>query len=150
VTNPLQTPTSAFAWRPDVPTFHAPDVVPEALIYQCSTISGVIEGDAPSLRVGYVVDDDAELVPEADDVPESEPELAEVEVYSSRVSQLVVVTREQYFNHQEGTPEQLSLSVRALVKKADRLFLAQAAPTLPRRSRRLGCSTSTASLTATR
>lgn len=132
MTSPLQTPTSAFPFRPDVPTFHAADVVPEALINLCSTISGVIEGDAPSLRVGYVVDDDADLVPEADDVPESEPELAEVEVYTSRISQLVVVTREQYYNHQEGTPEQLSLSVRrALVKKADRLFMSQVAPTPP-------------------
>ena len=128
----LQTSTSAFAFRPDVPTFHPADAVPEALINVCSTISAVIEGDEPSLRVGYVVDDDADTIAEAADVPESEPELAEVEVYTSRISQLVVVSREQYFSHQEGTPEQLSLSVRrALVKKADRLFLSQAAPTPP-------------------
>jgi HK97 family phage major capsid protein len=128
----LKTPTSAFPWRPDVSVFHAADVVPEALILQCSTVSGAIEGDAPSVRVAYVDDDDALFVAEATAIPEASPDLAEVQVFTGKISQLVRISREQYFNHHEGTPEQLSLSVRrAVVKKADQAFIAQAAPTPP-------------------
>jgi hypothetical protein len=39
--------TSAGAWRPDVYTFAPTDVVPDALILQCSTVAGEIEGDEP-------------------------------------------------------------------------------------------------------
>ena len=35
-----------------------------ALIMQCSTVSGAIEGDEPSLRVAYVEDDNAEFIAE--------------------------------------------------------------------------------------
>jgi HK97 family phage major capsid protein len=128
----IQTPTSAWAFRPDIPTFHVADIVPDAIIMQCSTISGVIQGDAPSVRVGYVVDDDADFVDEAAPTPQSTSELAEVEIYTKRISQFEKISREQYFNHREGTPEQLSMSVRrALVKKSDLSFLAQPAPTPP-------------------
>ncbi|KHO21819.1 phage major capsid protein [Mycolicibacterium setense] len=128
----LKTTTSAYPWRPDVSVFHPADVVPEALILQCSTISGAIEGDAPSVRVAYVDDDEATFVAESVAIPEAEPALAEVTVFTGKISQLVRISREQYFNHQEGTPEQLALSVsRALVKKADHAFVNQAAPTPP-------------------
>lgn len=128
----LRTPTSAYPWRPDISVFHPADVVPEALILKCSTISGAIEGDAPSVRVAYVEDDEATFVAEATAIPEASPELAEVTVFTGKISQLVRISREQYFNHQEGTPEQLALSVsRALVKKADQAFINQPEPTPP-------------------
>jgi HK97 family phage major capsid protein len=58
--------------------------------------------------------------------------LAEVAVYTGKVSQLVRTSREQFYNHQDGTDEQLALSVRrAVVKKADPAFIAQPAPTPP-------------------
>lgn len=126
----LTTHSSAFPWRPDISVFHAADVVPEALILTCSTVCGDIVGDEPAVRVAYVEDDDAEFVAEAATIPESEPELAEALVYTGKVSQLVRLSAEQYY--QDGTAEELSLSVRrAVVKRADRAFLAQPAPTPP-------------------
>jgi hypothetical protein len=53
------TATSAAAWRPDLYEFAPADVLPEALIMQCSTVAGNIEGNAPSVRVGYVDDNTA-------------------------------------------------------------------------------------------
>lgn len=125
-----KTGNSAVAWRPDVTTFHAEDVVPDALINLCSTVSGTVEGDAPSVRVAYVDDDDAAFIAEAAEIPESEPALSEVLVFTGKVSQLIRLSREQF--NQDGTADQLSKSVgRALVKKADQAFLSQAAPVGP-------------------
>lgn len=125
-----KTTNSAFPWRPDVSTFHAADIIPDALILQCSTVSGVIDGDAPSLRVAYIDDDEATFVAEGSAIPEAEPSLNEVQVFTGAVSQLIRVSRSQYY--QAGTAEQLAQSVgRALVKKADEAFLAQAAPVSP-------------------
>lgn len=125
-----KTTNSAFPWRPDVSTFHAADIIPEALILQCSTVSGVIDGDAPSLRVAYIDDDEATFVAEGSAIPEAEPSLNEVQLATGAVSQLIRVSRSQYY--QAGTAEQLAQSVgRALVKKADEAFLAQAAPVSP-------------------
>lgn len=124
------TATSAYAWRPDVTAFAAPDVLADALILQCSTIAGSVEGDAPSVRVAYVTDDSATFVAEGDPIPESEPELSEVAVFTGKLSQLVRVSREQFF--QQGTADQVSASVaRALIRAADTAFLTQAAPTPP-------------------
>jgi HK97 family phage major capsid protein len=124
------TSTAQFPWRPDVST-HAPvDVVPESLILQTSTVAGVVEGDAPSVRCAYVVDDEAVFKAEGAELDEAEPELAEVAVFTAKISMLIRVSREQYF--QNGTAEQLSQSCgRALVKKADQAYLAQAAPVGP-------------------
>ena len=57
-----KTPNSAYAWRPDLTTFHAADVVPDALINVFSTVSGVIEGDEPSVRVAFIDDDETTLL----------------------------------------------------------------------------------------
>jgi HK97 family phage major capsid protein len=124
------TGSAAYAWRPDVTAFAAPDVLADALILQCSTISGTVEGDAPSVRVAYVTDDTATFVAEGDPIPESEPELAEVAVFTGKLSQLVRVSREQFY--QQGTADQVSTSVaRALIRAADHAFLTQSAPTPP-------------------
>lgn len=124
------TSTSAYAWRPDVTSFAPGDVLGDALILQCSTIAGNVEGDAPSVRVAYVNDDTATFVAEGQPIPESEPELAEVNVFTGKLSQLVRVSREQF--SQQGTAEQVSASVaRALIRAADIAFLTQTIPTPP-------------------
>jgi HK97 family phage major capsid protein len=124
------TGTSAYAWRPDVTAFAPDDVLPDALILQCTNVAGSVEGDAPSVRVAYVNDDTATFVAEGDPIPESEPELAEVAVFTGKLSQLVRVSREQFA--QEGTAAQVSASVaRALIRAADTAFLNQAVPTPP-------------------
>lgn len=125
-----QTGNSAYPWRPDITTFAAPDVLGEALILQCSTVAGAVEGDAPSVRVAYINDDEATFIAEASEIPEAEPELAESVVFTGKISQLIRVSREQYYH--EGTADQLAGSVsRALIRKADIAFLAQAEPTPP-------------------
>jgi HK97 family phage major capsid protein len=122
--------TSEYAWRPDQSTFHAADVIPEALILQTSTVSGEINGDKPSLHVAYVDDADAEFVAEADEIDESDPNMAEVIVHTGKISQLVKLSREQFY--QDGTASQLSNSVaRAIIKRADQAYLAQVTPTPP-------------------
>ncbi|MCA4722612.1 phage major capsid protein [Mycolicibacterium fortuitum] len=124
------TTTSEYAWRPDQTAFHAADVIPEALILQTSTVSGQIDGDKPSLHVAYVDDADAEFVAEAADIDESDPAMAEVIVHTGKISQLVKLSREQFY--QQGTPDQLRQSVsRAIVKRADQAYLSQIVPTPP-------------------
>ena len=61
-------------------------------------------------------------------IPEADPDLSEVVIYSSKISQLVRLTNELF--GQPDTAGQLSLSVsRAIVRKADAAFISQAAPT---------------------
>ncbi|WP_168702107.1 phage major capsid protein [Gordonia paraffinivorans] len=116
------TSNSDAAWRPDVSVFAPVDTVPEAVLLQASTVSGEIIGDAPSLRVGYVTDDDAAVTPEGQEIDESEPTLDEVVVKTSKITQLVRISNEQW--RQQGTSDQLAQSVRrALIKKSDILFL---------------------------
>lgn len=122
------TSTSAVAWRPDVSKFAAREVVPDALILQASTVSGSVEGDAPAVRVAYVDDANAQFTAEADVIPESDPALNEVLVYTGKITQLVRLSNEQW--RQPGTSGELSASVRrAVIKKANEAFLTQAAPT---------------------
>lgn len=124
------TSTSAKAWAPDLHSFAADEVVPEALILQTSTVSGSVEGDAPAVRVAFVTDDEADFVAEGNPIPESDPELSEIVVHTGKVAQLVRLSREQWV--QPGAEDPLSESVRrAVIKKANNAYLTQAAPTSP-------------------
>lgn len=124
------TTTSAYAWRPDVTTHLPADVIPEAIILQASTVAGEVEGDAPALRVAYVDDASAQFTAEAGVIPEADPGLNEVTVFTAKITQLVRLSSEQY--RQASTPEQLSASVRrAIITKANEAFIAQPAPTPP-------------------
>lgn len=118
------------AWRPDGYAFAPEDVIPDALIIQCSIKCGEIEGDQPVVRVAYIDDDDAEFVAEGASIPEAEPDLAEVLIATGKVSQLIRLSREQWM--QPNTPEQLAQSVsRAVTRRADTAFVMQVAPTPP-------------------
>lgn len=124
------TTISAIAWSPDVATFKPEDVIPDALILQTSTESGVVDGDAPAVRVAYVVDAAAGFVAEGATITESDPTLAECVVHTGKVSQLVKVSREQW--RTAGSAAMLSASVaRAVTKSANVAYLSQAAPTAP-------------------
>lgn len=126
----ITTNDAAYPWRPDTEFFPAADVVPQALILQASTIGGEVNGDAPSLRVGYVNDDDATFTAEGVAPADSDPELSEVTVYTAKIQQNVEMSNEQF--SQEQTAGQLAQSVsRALVKRADQAFISQAAPVGP-------------------
>jgi HK97 family phage major capsid protein len=128
---PTQTTiTSAKAWAPDIQVFAPSDAVPDALIMQCSTISGEVDGDAPSMRVAYVDDDEAQFTAEGDEIPEGDPALAEVLVHTAKVTQLVRLSTEQW--NQTNTSTQLAQSVsRAITRRADLAFVAEAAPVSP-------------------
>lgn len=124
------TSTSAVAWRPDVSIFAPVDVVPDALILKTSLVGAEIEGDAPSLRVAYVDDAAAQFTAEGTEIPEANPGLSEVQVFTGKITQLIRLSAEQY--RQTETAQQLSDSVaRAIIKKADLAYLTQVAPTPP-------------------
>ncbi|MBF6101442.1 phage major capsid protein [Nocardia cyriacigeorgica] len=117
-------------WHPE-PVYFAPqEVLPEAAILQASNVAGAVSGDAVSVRVPFVADDEAGFTAEGSEIPESDPDLAEALVHTAKITQLVRLSREQY--SQNGTAEQLAASVsRALTRKADLAFLAQVPPTAP-------------------
>ncbi|QCV87060.1 phage major capsid protein [Acidipropionibacterium jensenii] len=127
----VTTTTTNRAWSPDVQAFLPDQAIPQALILAASTAvyQGDI-GDAPACRVPYVVDDDAEVTAEGADIPEADPQTAEVVIHTEKISQLIKLSREQF--QQSPTAELLSTSVgRAIVKRADVEFLAGAHTNLP-------------------
>lgn len=118
------TTNSASAWRPDLYTFAPADVVPDALINQCTTVAGSIEGDQPVVKVAYIDDDAADFVAEGSPIPEAQPDLAEATIHTGKVSQLLRVTSEQY--RQPNTPAQLAQSVaRSVTRRADLALLTE-------------------------
>lgn len=124
------TTNSAKAWSPDLTTFAAEDVIPDALVLQTSTVAGNVEGDDPAVRVAYVNDAAAGFEAEGDEIPEADPGLSEVLVHTGKVAQLVRLSREQWV--QTGTAQMLSASVRrAVLTKANAAYIAQVAPTSP-------------------
>ena len=124
------TTNSAGAWRPDVYEFAAQDVVPEALVLQCTTVGASVDGDAPAVRVAYIDDDQAQLSDENDEIPEAAPDLAERVIYTSKITQLVRLSNEQFL--QESTAGNIAASVaRAVTRRGDVFFCQQAAPTAP-------------------
>ncbi|GAB93160.1 phage major capsid protein [Gordonia rhizosphera] len=121
------TSTSATGWSPDVVFFPPQDAVPEAVVLQTATNAGPVEGDAVVVRVPYVDDAEAGVTAEGDEIQESDPTLDEAVVYTAKVTQLVRLSREQWT--QPSTATQLASSVRrAIVKKADALYLAAPDP----------------------
>ncbi|BBY94284.1 hypothetical protein MGALJ_39530 [Mycobacterium gallinarum] len=107
------------------------DIVSQALILQCSTIAGAVDGDAPSVLVPYVsFEDQPGFVAEGTPIPESDPEDTQVQIFTGKVAILVPVSREQM-----GQPDAsalLSSAAReAVIRKANRAFLTQAAPVAP-------------------
>jgi HK97 family phage major capsid protein len=121
------TTNSDKAWAPDVTAFAPVDAVPDALILQCSTVSGEVNGDEPVMRVGYVADDEAVFKAEGAALDEGTPDLAEVLVHTAKVTQLVRLSSEQWT--QTNTAVQLSQSVsRAITRRANIAFVAEAAP----------------------
>ena len=122
--------TSAKAWAPDVIGFTASDVIPDAIILQAATIAGAVDGDEPAVRVPWADDAAAGFIAEGATIPEADPGLSEVLVYTGKVSQLIRLSREQF--HQPNASKLLSDSVRrAVTKAANVAFLAQAAPVSP-------------------
>ncbi len=118
------------AWAPDIQAFAPDQVIPDALVLNTTTVSGEVNGDEPAVRVAYVDDATAQFSAEAATIPEAEPGLSEVLVHTAKVTQLIRISREQY--QAAGTANLLSASARrAVIREANRAFLAQPAPTAP-------------------
>jgi len=122
--------TDPKAWGNDVVEVAPTEVIPEALILTTSTVAGSIEGDGPAVRVPYVDDDEAGFVAEGAEIPEGNPTLAEAVVYTGKVSQLIRLSREQFF--QPHAEQLLEESVgRAVLKAGNRAYVSQTAPVSP-------------------
>lgn len=116
------TNTSASAWSPDTHVFAAQDVLPAALILDNSTISGVIEGDAPALRVATIADNTASVVAEGAPIDESDATLGEVVVHTAKIAQLHKISREQW-TQPNVAPVLAASAGRAITRTADDLFI---------------------------
>ena len=130
--------------RPDLYAFAPTDVLPDALILQCTTVAGDVEGDAPSVRVAYVDDDQATLHRRrprhrrSRTVPGRSPG-AHRQDHPARPAVRVSSTASR------PTPDQLSAvgEPRPLTRRGDLAFAAEAAPVPPgRRTRSPDWSTS--------
>lgn len=124
------TVTSAKAWSPDVQGIPAEEAIPDALALSITNISGAVQGDDVAVRVPYVTDDEAHIVPEGQEIPEADPELSEAIVITTKVAKLLRLSREQFF--QDRAAGILSNAAqRSIIAKADAVLLNQLAPTAP-------------------
>lgn len=124
------TTTAAQVWRPDANVFAPQDALPDAAILNHSTVSAKIEGDAPSMRVGYISDAAAAYHTEGAALTDTDPSLSEIVVITQEIGFYHEMTRDQY--RKTSTPEQLAASVaRSITKLADKSFLSEANPTSP-------------------
>jgi HK97 family phage major capsid protein len=131
MTTPFNTAGSEKAFHLDVRGVAPKDIVPEAFILQVATRAGAVEGDEPAVLVPFLSLEDApDYVAEANAIDESDPDDSQVVIHTGKLGLLVPISREQLGI--EDTATLLSDAVRrAMVRKANRAFLAQAAPTPP-------------------
>lgn len=122
------TNTSPAAWRPDVQGFAPENTIPDALILQTSTVSGVIEGDEPALRVPYVGDIDADFVTEGEPIDVDDPTLGEVIVRTGKVAKVVKLSNEMSL--QPNASQLITTAMaRAVTMRANEAYISQVAPT---------------------
>jgi HK97 family phage major capsid protein len=131
MSTPFSTPDAIKSLAMDVRGVAPKDIVSQALILQCSTLAGEVEGDAPSVLVPYVsFEDQPGFIAEGSQIPESEPDDTQVQIFTGKVAILVPVSREQM-----GQPDAAALlsdaAREAVIRKANRAFLAQEAPVAP-------------------
>ncbi|AKK30633.1 phage major capsid protein [Mycobacterium sp. EPa45] len=131
MTNPFNTTGSAKAFHIDVEGAAPAEIIPNALILNTSTKAGNVKGDEPYVRVPKVdLTDAPDFVAEGDAIEESDPDDDEVLVGTSKIAVLFPVSIEQY---QTGQAAELlsNATRRAMTRKANAAYLAQAAPTPP-------------------
>lgn len=131
MTTKFSTPDAVKALAMDVRGVAPLEVVPAAFILQASTIGGFVEGDAVTVRCPVVsLEDQPGFVDEGADIPESTPEQSEILINTGKLAILTAASRESLA--QPDASALLSEAMRrAVIRKANRAFLAQAAPTPP-------------------
>lgn len=128
----VTTTGSPKAWGLDVLGVKPDQVIPEALILQITSKAGFVEGDSPAVRVPAIRIDEDEIgfVKEGEDIPEADPNLAELVLHTGKIAHLIKVSREQV-----AQPEALTTILqgqkRALIAKADYAMLQTPAPIAP-------------------
>ena len=127
----MATPTSPEAFGLDVLGIAPKTVIPTALIIQATTRAGTVEGDEPAVRVPAInLDASVGFVAEGANIPEANPELAEVVILTGKVAELIKVSREQLA--QPSALDVISHEIRrSLIAKADWALLQQPAPVAP-------------------
>lgn len=127
----VTTPSSPKAFALDVLGIAPAKAIPTALIIQATTQAGTVEGDEPAVRVPAInLDDSVGFVAEGANIPEAEPDLAELVILTGKIAELIKVSREQL-----AQPSALDVITneikRSLVAKADWALLQQPAPVSP-------------------
>ena len=89
------------AWAPDLYAFAPTDVLPDALMLQCTTVAGNIEGDAPSVasHMSTTTRQPSPLKATRSTKPNHRWPIL---VHTAKITQLVRLSREQY--SQPSTP----------------------------------------------
>jgi HK97 family phage major capsid protein len=122
--------TSNTAWSPDESTHMAEKILPSALLLSTATKSGVVEGDAPSVRVGFLVDQEASFVDEGGLITESGFDPSEIVIHTSKLAEITAVTYEQ--KYQSDTMSALKASFeRSMTIAADKAYINQPVPVNP-------------------
>lgn len=117
------TPTSPAAWRPDVTAYVPDDEIPDALILQTATVVGSIEGDAPAVRVPYVLSDGTSgFVDEGDPIADAEQEFSETVVTTGKIAALGKYTYETLAQPNAARMVVDSLK-RSVVRKGNAAYL---------------------------
>lgn len=127
----VTTPTSPKAFALDVLGRPPETIIPTALIIQATTKAGVVEGDEPAVRVPAInLDASVGFVPEGNNIPEANPDLAELVILTGKIAELIKVSREQLA--QENALDLISHEIRrSMIAKADWALLQQPAPVSP-------------------
>lgn len=124
------TPDSVKSLAWDVKGIAPKDVLPDALILRAATKAGVVEGDAPAVRVPHIALNAGGFVAEGVTIEDTLPDDSETVIHTGKIASLVPLSREQY--GQADVAGLLSDAMKAdLLRKANAAFLAQAAPVAP-------------------
>ncbi|WP_280472749.1 phage major capsid protein [Nocardia cyriacigeorgica] len=124
------TSNAGAAWAPDLHYYKASEVIGDSIALRTSTQAGVVEGDAPYVRVAWAGDGSASYVLEGAEIPQSEAPLNEVEFLTRKAAVLFNVSRELFDQPNAATSIANSAS-NGLIKDLDEAYLAGPAPTPP-------------------
>lgn len=110
--------------------YYAPEsIIPTALILTHTTVGARVEGDTPALNVPYVSTmPAAQIVKEGAEIPEGGAEISTLAIRTQKVAVLNAITNEASID--DNMTQLLSSGMqRALIAKADAVFLQNPAPT---------------------
>lgn len=113
---------------PNTTSTSASESIPDALILTQTNVMDELQGDQPTARIAYVsVDPEAEITAEGSEITAKDPTISELVVGTQKVANLTVLSNEAY--RHMNMPDMIGDSLaRAVIAKADRLFLGAPTP----------------------